>query len=155
MAINKSHHDNETKSWIECPPDSGIPAKRVYICNPSDLFNTDSTDQAGETISATKALYLDSGELFLGKPDDTYAKAQIVGIAITSATTGLPVKYRTSGEFYDSSFSFTVGNLVFLDTNGGITETDPLSLGHNHRVALGKVIASNGIFIQIEEPIIL
>jgi len=129
---------------------------RQYICNPEDIvIDTDNTDQAGETISATKALYLDSGELFLGKPDDTYAKAQIVGIAITSATTGLPVKYRTSGEFYDSSFNFTVGNLVFLDTNGGITETDPLSLGHNHRVALGKVIASNGIFIQIEEPIIL
>ena len=126
---------------------------RQYICNPEDIvIDTDNTDQAGETISAVKAVYLDSAELFLGQPN-SLPTSQIVGVSLTAGNTGSQIKYRSFGELYDSSFNFTVGNCVFLDNNGNITETDPQTLGLDYRVVIGKVIADNGIFINIEEPI--
>ena len=107
---------------------------------------------AGEIISGSKAIYLNSGEAFIASPD-TMANAQAVGIALTTSLLGENVKYQSSGELYDSSYSFTVGNFVYLDSSGSLTDTDPLTLGHDWRVVIGRAIATNGLFINIEEPI--
>lgn len=110
---------------------------------------TDSIYPAGETVSATKFLYLSTGQVFLAQPNE-FIKSVSVGVAKTTGLTGTNIIVQESGDYYDSSFSLTIGEPVYLSANGSITQTEPVT---GFRVSLGFAIATNGIRISIQEPI--
>lgn len=112
-----------------------------------------ATLPAGETISALKLIYTDSVSMFIADPTTTIVKASAIGIAITGGVTGVEIRYLLTGLIYDSSFSFTPGQQVYLDSNGGLTQTDPDTLGLAYRVLIGTAQGSNAININIQEPI--
>lgn len=77
---------------------------------------------AGEAITAGQPLYLNSATQRLLKADanDTAALADVVGVAVNSASTGQPVSYCTLGNVVFGSI-ITQGEIYILsDTAGGI-----------------------------------
>lgn len=106
---------------------------------------------AGETISAIRAIFLDSGEIFIAD-QSVEIKSNVFGISITGSVMGGAVVVKESGELYDSSLSFTIGSPVFLSNSGQLTQTAPVS---GFRVLIGYAIATNGLNINIQEPILI
>lgn len=156
MAIPCDTRQLENEKFVECPAGSGKVASRVKICNPEDISVSvpeGKTLAAGETISAVKAIYSNGVALFLGDANTDYQHASIVGISITGGNTADEIRYLIDGPLYDSSFSFTDGEPVFLALNGGLTQTDPMTLGYTYRVLIGYATGTNGININIQEPI--
>jgi len=130
-------------------------SRNIKILNPEDIVVTvpiGDTGNAGETISAVKAIYSNGTSLFLGSANGSFQDASIIGITLTAATAGNELRYQIDGQLYDSSFSFTNGDPVFLDLNGNLTQTDPDSLGYNYRVLIGYATGENGLNINIQEP---
>ena len=133
-------------------------SKAIKILNPEDINITvpiGETGNAGENISAVKAIYSNGTSLFLGSANGSFQDASIIGITLTAATAGNELRYQIDGQLYDSSFSFTNGEPVFLDLNGNLTQTDPDSLGYNYRILIGFATGVNGLNINIQEPILL
>lgn len=154
MTLPRSYKDREQQKFVECP--EGEVAVRVKICNPEDISITPQkgvTAAAGETVSAIKALYSNGASVFAGNPDGSFQDASIVGISITAATAGNELRYLIDGSLFDSSLSFTDGEPVFLDINGGLTQIDPAVSGYTYRVLLGYATGTNAININIEEPV--
>lgn len=156
MAIPCNTKDLENKKFVECPENQV--SVSVKICNPEDISVTvpkGETLAAGEAISAVKAIYSNGTALFLGDANTDYQHASIVGISLTAGGIGAEIRYLIDGPLYDSSFSFTDGEPVYLALNGGLTQTDPDLLGYTYRVLMGYATGSNGININIQEPIML
>ena len=136
------------------PDGSGGVARKVKITNTSDIGDQKGeTLAAGETISAVKAVYSNGTNLFLGDANENFQHASIVGISITAGGIGDEIRYLLNGPLYDSSFVFTDGEPVYLAENGGFTQTDPDTLGYLYRVYVGIATGSNGININIDDPI--
>lgn len=151
MSLPKALTDREYNKFKETP--AGETSVRVCVDNTDD-FPSGGQDlsvfiPAGETISAVKAVYEENSELFLGDPM-LFTKSNIIGISQTGATIGNQVRIIEKGRFFDSSFSFVLGEPVFLASSGGITQVEPIS---GFRVLLGYAIAENGFNINIQEPI--
>lgn len=123
------------------------------VTNISEIVNGGETLAAGEVISAVKAVYSNGTNIFLGDADTDYQHASIVGITLTAGNIGEEVRYILNGPLYDSAFVFTDGAPVFLGLNGQLTQTDPGVSGYNYRVLLGYATGTNGININIQEPI--
>ena len=154
MTLPLSYKDREQQKFVECP-ESEV-AVRVKVCNPEDISITPQkgeTASSGETISAIKALYSNGVSVFLGDPNGSFQDASIIGISITASTIGNEIRYLIDGILFDSSLSFTNGEPVFLDIDGGLTQVDPAILGHTYRVLLGYATGTNAININIQEPI--
>ena len=130
---------------------SGKPAFNVVVSNSGNLKG--ETLAAGEAIAAVKAVYSDGAQLFLGDANTDFQHASIVGISITSGNVGTEIRYLLNGPLYDSSFSFVDGQPVFLALNGNLTQNDPDAEGYAFRVLIGFATGSNGINININEPI--
>ena len=153
MAMNHNVRDREFYKFEETT--EGETSVRVTIANASEICagNKGETASAGESISAVKVIYSNGVSVFLGDANTNFQEASAIGVAITSATTGNEVRYLIDGSLYDSSFSFTDGEPVFLALNGGLTQTNPDTLGYKYRVLIGVANGSNGLFINIQEPI--
>lgn len=148
----------ELDKFVESPSRPGKPAVDVFISNADDISvkcPTGETGSAGEVISAVKAIYTDGVSLFLGDANTDFQHASIVGVSLTAATIGNELRYQIDGQMFDSSFSFTDGEPVYLDLNGGLTQTDPDLSGHSYRVLIGYATGTGGLHINIQEPIIL
>lgn len=106
---------------------------------------------AGETISATKLVYISSDLLFLGNLA-TREQAQVLGIATQSGNAGALIKVLLFGRYDDPSFTFSSGSSLYLTGVGNISTTAPTS-GYNKEV--GQALATGSIFINIRETITL
>lgn len=148
MALSGSIKDREMSKFVDADGETAI---RVFNVNSGGggSVSQDRVYIAGETISATKFIYLLNGEVFLAQPD-VFSKSISVGVAKTAGSAGSNILTQDVGDFYDSSFSLTLGEPVYLGENGSITQTQPLT---GFRVLLGFSIATNGIRISIQEPI--
>lgn len=147
MTMPSSFRDRDQDKFVESK--DGKTAVRVKISNAEDIkVSNDVFYPAGETISAAKAVYEDSG-IFLGDPN-VFTGSNIIGMSVTSGLIGSQIRVIESGNFFDSSFSFIVGEPVFLGTGGLITQVEPVT---TFRVVLGFAVAENGFRISIQEPI--
>lgn len=108
---------------------------------------------AGETISAGKAVYLDSFDTVKLSDHSVLGKQYCVGIAITAATLGNDITVQTDGVFEDSIFSgFTINNPFWVGINGSLTQTAPAS---GVLLEAGYYLGQNKIEIEIQRRIIL
>ena len=155
--------DRTMSSWVESEKRPGNSAREVIIGNDTpievsvtnDASKEGKTLAAGEVISAVKAIYSNGASIFLGDASEDFQHASIVGMSITAGGIGEEVRYLLSGCLFDSSFSFTDGEPVYLAENGNITQNDPVGAGYVYRVLIGYATGTNGLNINIQEPIII
>ena len=109
---------------------------------------------ASEDISALKLVKADSptnvSKAFL---NGTAEDAEVLGLAITAATTGNEVCVLLFGANTDITHAgFALNDPIFLGLDGALTQTPPSTSGQ-FRTQIGKSLGGNQIFINITEPI--
>lgn len=107
---------------------------------------------AGETISALRLVYEnDNEEVFYIDQEDDININSILGLTITSASTGGNVSVRRTGIIDDDSWSWSVGR-IWLGANGALTQSPP-SVGFD--VLIGAAVSSTRIILNIQDSILL
>ena len=107
---------------------------------------------AGETISALRLVYEnDNGEVFYIDKEDDININSILGLTITSASTGGNVNVQRTGVVDDDSWSWDAGK-VWLGANGVLTQSPP-SVGFD--VLIGTAVSSTRIILNIQDSILL
>lgn len=82
---------------------------------------------AGQNLSTGRVVIIDNGEAFYFQPSNTAHQGRAYGITITSATQGANVDVQISGERADAAFSFTADTPVWVDADGEIVNTQPVT----------------------------
>lgn len=78
---------------------------------------------------------------------------RVIGISSSAAIDGADVTIITLGQIVESSWNWTIGQPVFIGTNGLLTQTEPTAPSFWH--IIGVAIAADTIFVQQNQPIIL
>jgi hypothetical protein len=102
---------------------------------------------AGEALSALRAVTSDANGDAVYASNDTLANAQVIGITETAASSGAAVAIRTSGLMTDSNWSWTKGT-IYLGTNGQLTQTAPS--GGAFVVHVARALTATTIQIDID-----
>jgi hypothetical protein len=111
---------------------------------------------ASETISAMQLVKSDnSTHVSLSTSNGSFEDSEVLGLALGSANIGQFVDILIFGAVQDNSFSFTLNEPVFLGVNGLVTQSIPVLLTSSHFVRIGKAIAVDELFLNIEQPIVL
>ena len=108
---------------------------------------------AGESLTAYQVVYqdaTDSGQLKVATNDATLVEADAIGIVLSAAAEGQSVYAKLSGEIYRLAWNFTPGAVLWLDTAGGITETEPVT---GYKTRLGKAWDAHTIVLNIQVPV--
>lgn len=124
------------------PGASGTPGTNLVV-----------TKTAGETISAGKAVYLDTATVVKLSDHSISARQKCIGVAKTAATAGNPIDVIVDGAFEDAIFSgFAINEPVWVGLSGVLTQTPPTS---GVLLEAGYYLGENKIEIEIKRPIIL
>ena len=104
-------------------------------------LNTNSTIGGNRAISVLDgfAIYADS-DLYL----------HTVGISTTATSSGEECIVQTSGKMIITSAGFTINELVYLSTNGTLTQTEP---EYGISQVLGIAYDTDVLLIDIQRPI--
>jgi hypothetical protein len=102
---------------------------------------------AGEALSALRAVTSDANGDAVYASNDTLANAQVIGITETAASSGASVAIRTSGLMTDSNWNWTKGT-IYLGTNGQLTQTAPS--GGAFVVHVARALTATTIQIDID-----
>ena len=102
---------------------------------------------AGEALSALRAVTSDANGDAVYASNDTLANAQVIGITETAASSGAAVAIRTSGLMTDSNWNWTKGT-IYLGTNGQLTQTAPS--GGAFVVHVARALTATTIQIDID-----
>jgi hypothetical protein len=105
---------------------------------------------AGEALSALRAVTSDANGDAVYASNDTLANAQVIGITETAASSGAAVAIRTSGLMTDSNWNWTKGT-IYLGTNGQLTQTAPS--GGSFVVHVARALTATTIQIDIDSLI--
>jgi len=124
----------------------------VYITGNIVLDDNIESDFADGNISAVKAVYKTLNGVALAQNNVSLSEATVIGLTRTGALTGNKIKYQIIGKYVDSSLNFTLNAPLYLDVNGNITETAPIS---GYRVQIGTSNGLGEIQISIQDPITL
>lgn len=76
----------------------------------------------------------------------------VIGITLGAASAGSEVKVAIAGKIVEPSWSFTVGQNIYLSTNELLTQTPPTS---GFLFSLGKAISPTSILISFSTPLLL
>lgn len=109
------------------------------------------TGNAGENVSALRVVQSDGSDLFYADSSTPGHASRIVGVSITSATTGNSLTVQTSGLLSDPSFSFSPG-AVYVGSNGVLTSTPPSS---GFLCIVGTSVTPTSFVVNLSTPIIL
>ncbi len=148
----KNYLDNLTISGSTGPQGPAGPAGPA---GPSGTPGTSLvvTKTAGETISAGKAVYLDTATVVKLADHSILARQKCIGVAKTAATSGNSIEVITDGVFEDAIFSgFTLNEPIWVGTNGTLVQVPPTS---GVLLEAGYYLGENKIEIEIKRPIIL
>lgn len=113
--------------------------------------NVDLTLEAGENISALRAITTDANGKAVYANNDTAANALVIGISRTAALLGNEVNIQTAGTLTDASFNWNKG-AIFLGTNGQLTQTAPT--GGAYIVPIAKAITTDTVIIDVDNSLL-
>lgn len=110
-----------------------------------------------DTVAVTAAENLGGHRIvtvegFYASKDTATDKFKVLGITTGAASSGAEATVQISGYLTEPGWNFTVGNPVFLSTNGHITQTAPTD---GFCLIIGKPKTATTLFIEIHEPTIL
>lgn len=125
-----------------------LPVYVVGGISPSgDVSQIVTTLQAQEDISAMKLV---SAGLYLADKD-VLGRERVVGIARDFISSGANGVIITDGIVQDASFSFVVGNPIYLSNSGNLTQVAP-STGYWTKI--GTAVKTNALKLELQmEPI--
>lgn len=143
--------------FVESPTRANKTAVEVFIGNAADIGGgSDGSIEianAGAILSALKCVTVTSpNTVIYANNNIDFSSATVFGITIVAAQTNESTQIKTYGVLRDSSFAWTVNTQLYLDTNGSLTDTAPIT-GFRTLVATSQGVGA--IFINIQEPIIL
>lgn len=108
------------------------------------------TRVCSEPISALRLVRaLNDSDISLANKTD-YTQSKVLGIALQSGSIGEEIEVLLFGKIEDSFFSFPLNEPLFLDLNGLITSTPPVS---GFSTNIGHSLGLGAIFIDIKEQI--
>lgn len=116
-------------------------------------YNITQTSQ--ETVEASENLgghRVVTVEGYYASKDTDTDKFKILGLTTGAVSIGATATVQTFGRITESSWNWTVGDPVFLSTNGQLTQTIPTT---GFRQIIGIPITTTTLFVDISEPIIL
>ena len=108
-----------------------------------------ATLTASGAISALRMVVAEAGA---GRYPDTSVAAdagRVVGMAITSASSGDPFDVLTSGEYTDAGWSWSPGP-VFCGASGVLTQT----VGTGWVLEVGRALSATRILIDVKTPLL-
>lgn len=77
---------------------------------------------------------------------------RVAGISMAAPAAGFPVDVIFYGDVENPAWSFTEGDILFLDVNGKLTATAPAS---GFSQVIGTAKSPTKVVVNIEEPILL
>lgn len=109
---------------------------------------------AGENLAAQRVVYFDqlTNKVFHADSSISSLAAKVVGITKQAVVTNTLVEVIELGLYTDNSFNFVNEKLVFLGSNGVLTQTTPTS---GFRQVVATTRENNYIFVKIERPVLL
>ncbi len=111
---------------------------------------------ASVNIAAMKLVKSDSAtHVSIATSQGTFEDSEVLGLALASVVAGQLVDILIFGAVQDASFSFTLNDPTFLGGSGQVTQTVPTAPTDAHSVRVGKAIATNELFLNITQPIVL
>ena len=114
-----------------------------------------TTYTAGVNLSGQRAVLLDATRNVIYADNTTPAHAhQVFGLTKTAALVGDQVQIVRDVEFYEPSWSWAVGEPIYLGSNGTLVQSEILSPAL-YSLCVGFATASNRMFISIASPIFL
>lgn len=105
--------------------------------------------QAGENISALRAVYELNNEVFYLDPADSDHIELLLGISFTSAPAGQLLSVQRSGVMDDSGWSWIPGP-IWLGSNGALTQSPPTTA---YDVRIGAAVSTTRITLNIQDAI--
>ncbi|MCE1273815.1 MAG: hypothetical protein LWW75_04725 [Chlorobiales bacterium] len=105
---------------------------------------------AGEALGGHRAVSANSEGLAIYADKDS--APMVAGITTGAVDEGSVTTIQISSEMHSSAWSFTPGQLVYLSTDGLLTQVPPAS---GSLVVLGTATGPTSLLINIEQPIIL
>lgn len=110
-----------------------------------DVIETRDIKEAGEALSAYEAVYIKSdGKFWLAQADGSAQPT--FGVMIEAAAVGEEKRAQTRGIVTNASWTWTVGEYVYLDdtTPGALTQTIPAAYGE----VVGVAISATELYVM-------
>ncbi len=108
---------------------------------------------AAVPIGGNRVVYTDANfEARYADPSDAATYATIVGVTEGAASAGDMLTIMRTGVMTEGGWSWTPGALVYLGTNGTLTQTVPTS---GALVVIGSAINATKLLIDIQQRFIL
>lgn len=144
-------------AFVESPTRANKTAVEVFVGNASSIGGGSDGSleivNAGAILSALKCVTVTSpNTVIYANNNIDLSSATVLGITIVAAQANESTQVKTYGILRDSSFSWSVNTQLYLDINGSLTDTAPIT-GFRTLVATSQ--GSGAIFINIQEPITL
>ena len=111
-------------------------------------FGSDTVNvTAAENLSGHRIVTVEG---YYASKDTANDKFKVLGITTGAVTNGSEATVQISGYVTEAGWNFTVGNPVFLSTNGHLTQTVPTD---GFRLIVGKPKTATTLFLELSEPI--
>lgn len=128
----------------ECIKDSGavstdvpLTISKIYAENISAL----------RVVTAVDAARVEKADIV------TFSQAKVLGITLQAGITGFEGEILILGIIEDGSFSFPVNDLLYLGSDGNITNIPPELPTSLFSTTIGHSLGNGAIFIDIKDPI--
>ncbi len=141
------------------PTDDGVSVAAVrknVVVNPQKgtvIYNVlgggATTVVAAENLGGHRIVTVEG---YYASKDNLSDKFKILGMTTGAVVSGDDASIITHGFITESSWNWTVGNPIFLDANGLLTQTPPIG---GFRMIIGIPQTSTSMFVDISEPIII
>lgn len=116
------------------------------VVNITQIGNTE-TVVAAEALGGHRAVTVDG---YYAGNDIAGHAGKILGITTGAASAGAVATVQTHGKLTEPSWNWLIGSMVFLSTNGQLTQTPPTD---GFRIILGRPVTATTLFVDISEPI--
>lgn len=109
---------------------------------------------AGENIDSFKMIrFANIDTVVYARANGTREESRPFGITITSSLAGNKVKVLVMGIIENPIFTYPSGTLLFLSTNGSITDVVPTLPSSNYSLVVGEALAVGVISLSIRTPV--
>lgn len=111
---------------------------------------------AGEAVGGHRVVYIKGdSQVYYASNDDSTLFGATVGLTTGAAVLGAPVAIAFNGIVDEPSWTWTPQELLYLGTNGLLTQTPPSGGGALFSQVVGFAITATKIQVQIAPPILL
>lgn len=109
-----------------------------------------ATVVASESLGGHRAVTIDG---YYADATNIAHAYKVMGITTGAVTIGATATIKTFGEITESGWNWTIGEPVFLSTNGNLTQTPPVS--PSLCVIMGKPKNATTLIVDISETVFL